>query len=52
MFEAKVSDTGEILLVGRFDASQVEKAKPVFDNLQKSCTVNFQDLWQLHMLRK
>lgn len=44
MFEVKVSDNGDVLLTGRFDASQVEKAKPVFDSLKKSCIVNFKDL--------
>ncbi len=44
MFDAKMSDAGEVLLSGRFDASQVDTAKPVFDKLKKSCVVNFKDL--------
>ncbi len=44
MFDAKVNDKGELVLSGRFDASQVEKARPIFDNLQKSCVVNFNEL--------
>jgi len=44
MFDIKVGDKGEILLFGRFDASQAEKAKEVFNNVIESTTVNFQDL--------
>lgn len=44
MFDVKLSEMGEVLLIGRFDASQVDKAKPVFDALSKSCMVNFKDL--------
>ncbi|NIR50165.1 STAS domain-containing protein [candidate division KSB1 bacterium] len=44
MFEVKVDENGELLLNGRFDASQVEKAKKVFDAIDTSCTVNFKDL--------
>ena len=44
MFDVQISESGEILLSGRFDASQVEKAKSVFDSLNKSTMVNFQNL--------
>ena len=44
MFEAKQSDSGEILLSGRFDASQIEEANKVFDTIMESCNVNFGDL--------
>ena len=44
MFNAKISEHGEVLLSGRFDASQVEKAKAVFAKINKSCVVNFNDL--------
>jgi anti-sigma B factor antagonist len=44
MFEVRISENGEILLSGRFDASQVEKAKSVFNSVSKSCIVNFKDL--------
>jgi len=44
MFEAKVTDSGKIVLTGRFDASQVEEAKKVFDQVQQPCTVDFKDL--------
>ena len=32
------------MLSGRFDASQEDKAKIVFDRVQKSCSVDFKDL--------
>ncbi|MFQ5771567.1 MAG: STAS domain-containing protein [bacterium] len=44
MFDIRISENGEILLSGRFDASQVEKAKSVFNRVAKSCIVNFKDL--------
>ncbi len=40
----KKSDSGEIILSGRFDASQVEEADKVFDTIMESCIVNFGDL--------
>jgi len=44
MFEARISENREILLSGRFDASQVEKAKAVFDTITQSGIVDFEDL--------
>ena len=44
MFDIKVGDKDEILLFGRFDASQAEMAKEVFNNVTESTTVNFQEL--------
>ena len=44
MFDIRISDDGEILLSGRFDASKVETAKAVFDQLERSSMVNFKDL--------
>jgi anti-sigma B factor antagonist len=44
MFDVKISKNGEVLLSGRFDASQVEKAKAVFNTITDSCNVNFKDL--------
>jgi anti-anti-sigma factor len=43
MFDLKIS-ADEVLLFGRFDASQKEKALNVFDELQTTFTVNFQEL--------
>jgi anti-sigma B factor antagonist len=44
MFDARLIDTGEVILCGRFDASQVEKAKTAFDSVTSTCVVNFKDL--------
>lgn len=44
MFDVRISETGEVLLSGRFDASQVEKAKAVFNTITQSSVVNFKDL--------
>jgi anti-sigma B factor antagonist len=44
MFSISVDDKGEILLSGRFDASQVGAASEVFDKLTKTAKVNFKDL--------
>jgi anti-anti-sigma factor len=44
MFEIKYSPDGAILLHGRFDASQIETAKAVFERITGSCTMDFQDL--------
>ena len=44
MFEAERKGNSEIMLTGRFDASQVEKAKKVFDTITKSCSVDFTNL--------
>ena len=44
MFEIKQNPDGAILLHGRFDASQVETAKTVFENISESCTMDFKDL--------
>ena len=44
MFDVTVNEKGEIQLSGRFDASQVEKAKKAFDQLTTSSTVDMKDL--------
>ncbi len=44
MFSISVDDNGEILLSGRFDASQVGHASEVFDQVTETCRVNFKDL--------
>lgn len=44
MFDAKRGEDGSVILYGRFDASQVEKARAVFDSVTESCTVNFENL--------
>jgi anti-sigma B factor antagonist len=44
VFDAKLGDDQEIHLSGRFDASQVDKARPVFDSVTTTTTVDFTDL--------
>ena len=43
MFDIR-QDGGSIVLVGRFDASQKEQAKQVFDSLDASAVVDFSQL--------
>jgi anti-sigma B factor antagonist len=44
MFRIELQDSEEIVLAGRFDAAQVDKARAVFDILSKTCVVNFENL--------
>jgi anti-sigma B factor antagonist len=44
VFDAKLVGGSEIRLSGRFDASQVDKARAVFDSITKTCIVDFEDL--------
>jgi anti-anti-sigma factor len=44
MFDMKFGEKSEILLSGRFDASQVDKARTVFDTINESKIVDFTDL--------
>lgn len=44
MFEIKTNNINEILLIGRFDASQMEKAYQILDSIKDNCTVDFKDL--------
>jgi anti-sigma B factor antagonist len=44
VFEAKRADDGEIRLSGRFDASQVDKARSVFDSITATTVVDFSNL--------
>jgi anti-sigma B factor antagonist len=44
MFEIEVAPTGEIVLSGRLDATQVEKAKSVLLALEESRTIDFSKL--------
>ena len=44
MFRADLRENGEILLVGRFDAAQVESAHSVFDKIVSTCLVDFTNL--------
>jgi anti-sigma B factor antagonist len=44
MFSVSVTESGEVILAGRFDASQVETARAVFDGLVTTTRVNFEKL--------
>ena len=44
MFDIQAGPDGEILLSGRLDASQVERARGVLLSLEKSCVVDFSRL--------
>jgi anti-anti-sigma factor len=44
MFDIQIAENEEVLLSGRFDASQVEKAEAVFDTIENTCTINCRDL--------
>ncbi|MCK5571421.1 MAG: STAS domain-containing protein [Bacteroidetes bacterium] len=44
MFAITVGENGEVLLSGRFDASQVGQAAEVLDSVRETCRVNFKDL--------
>ncbi len=44
MFEAELKNNNDIKLTGRFDASQVENAKEVFNSVTSSCEVDFTNL--------
>ena len=44
MFSASITGEGEVVLAGRFDASQVETASVVFDTLTMTTKVNFEKL--------
>ena len=44
MFTITTNDTGDVLLAGRFDASQVDRADAVFGKLQTTTRVDFTGL--------
>jgi anti-anti-sigma factor len=44
MLEVTRDEKGEIALSGRFDALQVEKVKPVLDQITTSAIINFKEL--------
>lgn len=44
MFEIKIGNQNEIQLIGRFDASQAEKAKEIVKDLTKTTKVDFSNL--------
>lgn len=44
MFDIRLNETGVVVLSGRFDGAQVDKAKAVFDQVTSSTSVDFKDL--------
>jgi anti-sigma B factor antagonist len=44
MFSIEIKEPGQIVLAGRFDASQVEKAREVFNSVASSRIVDFKNL--------
>ncbi|HUI09648.1 MAG TPA: STAS domain-containing protein [Bacteroidota bacterium] len=44
MFSIAVNDEGIVVLTGRFDASQSDRAREVFAVLKESAVVDFRDL--------
>ncbi|HTO94511.1 MAG TPA: STAS domain-containing protein [Bacteroidota bacterium] len=44
MFSISVNDEGIVVLTGRFDASQTDTAREVFQGLKDSTVVDFRDL--------
>ena len=44
MFDIRIDESGEVVLSGRFDAAQAEKAKTIFDQLAVTTSVDFKDL--------
>ena len=44
MFDIRIEDGGNVVLLGRLDAAQVEKAHEVLNRVTKSTIVDFKDL--------
>lgn len=44
MFNITLENGNEIVISGRFDASQVDKVQGVLNDVAGDCTINFQDL--------
>ena len=44
MFDIRVNEQGDIILSGRLDAAQTEKASEVLNKITKSVAVDFKDL--------
>jgi anti-sigma B factor antagonist len=44
MFTIEIRDNEEVVLAGRFDAAQAEKAEAVFNTIDKTCTANLEQL--------
>jgi anti-sigma B factor antagonist len=44
MFEIKIGEENTVQIIGRFDASQTDKAKDVFKEITKTTLVDFEKL--------
>ena len=44
MFKVKKMGKGEICIIGRFDASQADKARNALEEIEKTTTVNLKEL--------
>ena len=44
MFDVKTAENGDVFLEGRFDATQVERAREDLGRINSSCRVHFEDL--------
>ncbi|HCY75797.1 MAG TPA: hypothetical protein DHV28_07730 [Ignavibacteriales bacterium] len=44
MFDINIQNGKEVFLIGRFDASRLEKAYSILDGINEDCVVNFKDL--------
>ena len=44
MFDAKIQNDNEVLLLGRFDASQQDKVDSILNQIHNDCIINFKDL--------
>jgi anti-sigma B factor antagonist len=44
VLEIKFSDKGEVVLSGRFDAAQADKAKDKFESITSSCVIDLKNL--------
>jgi anti-sigma B factor antagonist len=43
-FQARIEENGNLALTGRFDASQTEEARKVFEKITGPATVDFREL--------
>lgn len=44
MFDIRRTESGDILMSGRLDASQADKARGVLRTIEESCAIDFTDL--------
>lgn len=44
MFEIEIAENGDVYLSGRFDSTQVDRARDKLDQVKSSCKVNCENL--------